>query len=94
MFDSGQETEAKPMSLNRKLWLGFSAAALVLIVYVGWIFYSRWHENSEINREVKTENAQKDKAAGCRHGGDRWEEKNSKLSAFTRSQAKFVAARM
>ncbi len=61
MFDGGQETEAKPMSLNRKLWLGFSAAALVLIVYVGWIFYSRWHENSEINREVKTENAQKER---------------------------------
>jgi hypothetical protein len=61
MLSGGQEPETKPMSLHRKLWLGFSAAALVLLIYVGWIFYSRWHENSEINQEVKTEHAQKEK---------------------------------
>src|ERR1700730_6112634 len=58
---SGQEPETKPMSLNRKLWLGFSAAVLLMLAYVGWIFYSRWHENSEINQEVKTEQAQKER---------------------------------
>ena len=57
---SGQEPETKPMSLNRKLWLGFSAAALLLLAYVGWIFYSRWHENSAINEQVKTEEQQKE----------------------------------
>ncbi len=58
---SGQEPEMKPMSFNRKLWLGFSAAVLLMLAYVGWIFYSRWHENSEINQEVKTEQAQKER---------------------------------
>jgi CHASE3 domain sensor protein len=61
MLSGGQEPETKTMSFNRKLWLVFSAAALVLVIYVGWIFYSRWHENSEINQEVKTEHAQKEK---------------------------------
>ena len=55
-----QQPESKPMSANRKLWLGFGAALLVVLAYVGWVFYSRWHENSEINQEVKTEQAQKE----------------------------------
>src|ERR1700732_2612178 len=55
-----QRPEIKPMSLNRKLWLAFSAAALLLLAYVGWIFYSRWHENSAINEQVKTEEQQEE----------------------------------
>ena len=57
---SGQEPETKPRSLNRKLWLGFSAAAFLLLAYVGWIFYSRWQENSAINEQVTTEEQQKE----------------------------------
>jgi hypothetical protein len=57
---SGQEPETKPISLNRKLWLGFSAAAFLLVAYVGWVFYSRWHENSAINEQVKSEEQQKE----------------------------------
>jgi len=55
-----QQPESKSMSANRKLWLGFCAALLLVLAYVGWVFYSRWHENKEINQEVKTEEAQKE----------------------------------
>jgi hypothetical protein len=54
------EPERKPMSANRKLWLGFSAALLIVLIYVGWVFYSRWHENHAINEEVTTERKEKD----------------------------------
>ena len=36
---NGYEPERKPMSANQKLWLGFSAALLLVLCYVGWIFY-------------------------------------------------------
>jgi len=48
---NGGEPDRKPMSTTRKLWLAFSAALLVVLCYVGWIFYSRWHENRAINEE-------------------------------------------
>jgi cytoskeletal protein RodZ len=54
------EPERKPMSRNRKLWLGFSAAALILLGYVGWIFYSRWHENHAINQELTAQRQEKE----------------------------------
>jgi hypothetical protein len=54
------ESERKPMSATRKLWLGFSAALLIVLCYVGWIFYSRWHENHAINEEVTAEKKEKD----------------------------------
>ena len=54
------QPESKPMSANRKLWLGFGGALLLVLAYVGWVFYSRWHENSQINQEVKTEQEQKE----------------------------------
>jgi hypothetical protein len=43
------------MSANRKLWLGFSAAVLIVLGCVGWIFYSRLHEKHPINEEVKSQ---------------------------------------
>jgi hypothetical protein len=57
---NGYEPETKPMSPNRKLWLAFSAALLIVLSYVGWIFYSRWHENRAINQEVTAERTEKD----------------------------------
>jgi len=54
------QPESRPMSANRKLWLGFGGALLLVLAYVGWVFYSRWHENSQINQEVKTEQEQKE----------------------------------
>ena len=57
---NGYEPERKPMSTNRKLWLAFSAALLVVLCYVGWIFYSRWHENRAINETVTAERQEKD----------------------------------
>jgi hypothetical protein len=57
---NGHEPERKPMSTTRKLWLAFSAALLVVLCYVGWIFYSRWHENRAINEEVTAEKNEKD----------------------------------
>ena len=57
---NGYEPERKPMSANQKLWLGFAAALVLVLCYVGWIFYSRWHENSEINQEVTAERKEKD----------------------------------
>jgi hypothetical protein len=57
---NGHEPERKPMSMTRKLWLGFAAALLVVLCYVGWIFYSRWHENHAINEEVTAEKKEKD----------------------------------
>ena len=57
---NGYEPERKPMSTTRKLWLGFAAALLVVLCYVGWIFYSRWHENHAINEEVTAEKKEKD----------------------------------
>ncbi|MGD0403997.1 MAG: hypothetical protein ABSB66_12470 [Candidatus Acidiferrales bacterium] len=57
---NGYEPETKPMSANRKLWLGFSAALLIVLGYVGWIFYLRWHENHAINEEVIAERTEKD----------------------------------
>jgi hypothetical protein len=57
---NGYEPEHKPMSANQKLWLGFSAALVILLCYVGWIFYSRWHENHAINAEVTAERKEKD----------------------------------
>src|ERR1700734_336617 len=57
---NGYEPETKPMSANRKLWLGFCAALLVVLAYVGWIFYSRWHENHAINEEVTAERKEQD----------------------------------
>ena len=57
---NGYEPERKPMSTNRKLWLSFSAALLVVLCYVGWIFYSRWHENRAINETVTAEQNEKD----------------------------------
>ena len=57
---NGYEPERKPMSMTRKLWLGFAAALLVVLCYVGWIFYSRWHENHAINQEVTAEKKEKD----------------------------------
>ena len=60
MLNDGYEPERKPMSTTRKLWLGFCAALLIMLSYVGWIFYSRWHENHAINEEVTTERKEKD----------------------------------
>jgi hypothetical protein len=57
---NGYEPERTPMSANQKLWLGFSAALLLVLCYVGWIFYSRWHENHAINEEVTAERKEKD----------------------------------
>jgi hypothetical protein len=57
---NGYEPDRKPMSTTRKLWLAFSAALLVVLCYVGWIFYSRWHENRAINEEVTAEKNEKD----------------------------------
>ena len=57
---NGYEPETKPMSTNRKLWLGFSAALLIMLSYVCWVFYSRWHENHAINEEVTAERKEKD----------------------------------
>jgi len=57
---NGGEPDRKPMSTTRKLWLAFSAALLVVLCYVGWIFYSRWHENRAINEEVTAEKNEKD----------------------------------
>jgi hypothetical protein len=57
---NAHEPERKPMSTNRKLWLGFSAAALLVVCYVSWIFYSRWHENKSINEEVTAEQKEKE----------------------------------
>src|ERR1700678_2463996 len=57
---NGYEPERKPMSANQKLWLGFAAALVLVLCYVGWIFYSRWHENHAINEEVTAERKEKD----------------------------------
>jgi hypothetical protein len=57
---NGHEPERKPMSANQKLWLGFAAALVIVLCYVGWIFYSRWHENHAINQEVTAERKEKD----------------------------------
>ena len=57
---NGYEPERTPMSANQKLWLGFSAALLLVLCDVGWIFYSRWHENHAINEEVTAERKEKD----------------------------------
>jgi len=57
---NGYEPERKPMSANQKLWLGFAAALVLVLCYVGWIFYSRWHENHAINQEVTAERKEKD----------------------------------
>jgi hypothetical protein len=57
---NGREPERKPMSTTRKLWLGFSAALLIVLCYVGWIFFSRWHENSAINKGVTAEREEKE----------------------------------
>jgi hypothetical protein len=57
---NGYEPERKPMSANQKLWLGFAAALVIVLCYVGWIFYSRWHENHAINQEVTAERKEKD----------------------------------
>jgi hypothetical protein len=57
---NGYDPDRKPMSATRKLWLAFSAALLVVLCYVGWIFYSRWHENHSINEEVKAQKQEKD----------------------------------
>jgi hypothetical protein len=57
---NGQEPERKPMSTTRKLWLGFCAALLIVLCYVGWIFYSRWHENRAINAGVTEERKEKE----------------------------------
>jgi hypothetical protein len=57
---NGYEPGRKPMSANQKLWLGFAAALVLVLCYVGWIFYSRWHENHAINEEVTAERKDKD----------------------------------
>jgi hypothetical protein len=57
---NGYEPERKQMSPNQKLWLGFAAALVLVLCYVGWIFYSRWHENHAINQEVTAERKEKD----------------------------------
>jgi hypothetical protein len=57
---NGHEPERKPMSTTRKLWLAFSAALLIVLCYVSWIFYSRWHENSAINAGVTEERKEKE----------------------------------
>lgn len=54
------EPERRPMSANRKLWLGFSAAVLIVLSYVGWVFYSRWHQNHAINAEVTAQRQEKE----------------------------------
>ena len=65
--DYGGGPEAKaPMSTTRKLWLGFSVAVLGMVIYIGWIFYSRWNENRQLVKEAteqRSEKEQKDAAA-------------------------------
>jgi hypothetical protein len=54
------------MSATRKLWLGFCVALLGMLIYIGWIFYSRWNENRRLVRdatEQRSEKEQKDAAA-------------------------------
>jgi hypothetical protein len=63
----GYENETKPpMPAARKLWLGFSIIILGVLVYIGWVFYSRWHENRELTEKAAvqlSEKEQKDAAA-------------------------------
>jgi len=64
-YGGGPGTKA-PMSTTRKLWLGFSVAVLGMLIYVGWVFYSRWNENRQLVEKAavqQSEKEQKDAAA-------------------------------
>lgn len=53
---------SEPLPLLRKMLPFTSFAIIVALAYVGWIFYSRWHDN----KELQEQNAAKEKAEAAR----------------------------
>ena len=56
------ETERGPISLIRKILPYTTALAVIALLYVLWVFTSRWVENRRIERESAAKQAAADKA--------------------------------
>jgi hypothetical protein len=59
------EPEPLKPSLRKNPFVYSSIALLIVVLYVGWVFFSRWHENRAIERTAA------DKAAAIQQQQDR-----------------------
>ncbi len=60
-------------STLRNPMLYSSLALAAVLLYVGWVFFSRWQENREIERRAAEKKAAADRRAVEALGGDRFE---------------------
>jgi len=71
---SEQSSEPAPKSVFKNPLLYSSIALLITILVVGWILFSRWQQNRQIDRQVTQERSQKqhdsDRAALEQLGGN------------------------
>jgi hypothetical protein len=59
MIKSGFSSQSRTKSALRNPLLYSSIAIGIALLYVGWIFFSRWQENQAIEQKTKEEKAQK-----------------------------------
>ena len=74
--DSNQEAP----SGARKLWRNFSLVFMAVLLYVGWVFFSRWQENREFEQRATAQSdarkSAEDKRVVEMLGGNRFEIQN------------------
>jgi hypothetical protein len=63
--------ELKPIIRNR--WLYSSLLFLVALLYVGWIFFSRWQQNRDFEQKAATQKRAEDQRAVDALGGNRFD---------------------
>jgi hypothetical protein len=73
MFSNSQQPEQQPKPIFKNPLLYSSLVLLGAALAVGWIFFSRWQENRQIERKTALETVQKqlenDRAAVQQFGG-------------------------
>jgi hypothetical protein len=63
--------ELKPIIRNP--WLYSSLLFLVALLYVGWIFFSRWQQNRDFEQKAATQKRAEDQRAVDALGGNRFD---------------------
>jgi hypothetical protein len=63
----------EPKALIRNPWLYSSLIFLAALLYVGWIFVSRWQQNRDFEQKAATEKRAEDQRAVEALGGNRFD---------------------
>jgi hypothetical protein len=52
-----ERPEQKTARVLRNMWTGFGVVAVIVIAYTAFVFWSRWHENSDLAAKQKAAQA-------------------------------------